>query len=79
MNWQQLIKTARERLGETQEEFAARFAVSPNTVSRWESGTYKVSLEAVDWIFKHYLNQQILTCPTCHGKGLIEQLTEAES
>lgn len=32
----EMIKTARERLGETQAQFAKRFRVNQATVSRWE-------------------------------------------
>jgi DNA-binding transcriptional regulator YiaG len=31
------IKTARERLGETQAQFGARFGVDQSTVHRWET------------------------------------------
>jgi DNA-binding transcriptional regulator YiaG len=31
------IKKARERLGETQEEFSRRFGVDQSTVHRWET------------------------------------------
>jgi DNA-binding transcriptional regulator YiaG len=38
INWPKLIKDARLNLGETQERFAKRFAVTTNTVSRWGNG-----------------------------------------
>ena len=31
------IKTARERLGESQDEFARRFGVDQSVISRWET------------------------------------------
>jgi putative transcriptional regulator len=37
------IRLIRERLGKTQEQFAAYLGVTVATVSRWETGDYKPS------------------------------------
>lgn len=76
MNWPHMIKTARNRLGETQEQFAKRFAVAPNTVSRWESGTYEVSLAAVEWLLQYSVMSEMKVCPRCGGVGIVNELTE---
>ena len=33
-----ILRKARKRLGESQEEFATRFGVNQSTVNRWENG-----------------------------------------
>jgi transcriptional regulator with XRE-family HTH domain len=71
-NWPKVIREAREFHGESQAEFAKRFKVSTNTVSRWETGTYKPSLVVIDWILDEKLFGAIKTCPTCGGKGSIK-------
>lgn len=76
MNWGEMIKTARLRLGESQEKFAKRFAVATNTVSRWETGSYDVSLEAVEWLLEYSTKQQIRICPRCGGKGIVNEPEE---
>ncbi|MFI2837579.1 helix-turn-helix domain-containing protein [Mycolicibacterium sp. PDY-3] len=79
MNWPLLIKQTRERLGETQEQFAKRFAVTTNTVSRWETGTYQVSLDAVDWLLQYAESREVKCCPRCGGKGIVlEESQEAD-
>lgn len=48
--WGHNLRLARRRLNESQEVFAKRFGVSTNTVSRWETGTYRVSPEVMWWL-----------------------------
>lgn len=80
MNWAKMIRDARTRLGESQEVFARRFGVATNTVSRWETGTYDVSLAAVEWLLTYSEMKEIKTCPLCGGCGLVQQPTkEADS
>ena len=80
LDWPNMIKAARQNLCETQEEFAKRFDVSTNTISRWETGEYKVSLAAAEWLFRHAIELDIRICPRCGGRGLvcepIENLTK---
>jgi DNA-binding transcriptional regulator YiaG len=50
LGWQ--IKAARQRLGENQTEFAARFGVDQSTIARWERrgvdrGPAKVAMETL--------------------------------
>lgn len=52
MNFPQLIKSARKTLGETQEQFAARFSTQANTVSRWETGSYQAPYEVLEFALK---------------------------
>jgi transcriptional regulator with XRE-family HTH domain len=73
MNWPELIRTARLRLGESQVQFAKRFAVAPNTVSRWENGTYEVSLAAVEWLLTYSMGVTITICPKCKGIGITKK------
>jgi transcriptional regulator with XRE-family HTH domain len=77
INWPKLIKDARQALGETQEQFAKRFAVATNTVSRWETGAYEVSLDAVEWLMNYSMSNTIRSCPRCGGKGIINETLEA--
>ena len=70
-NWPEMIKQARTRLGETQEKFAKRFAVATNTVSRWETGTYDVSIEAIEWLMEYSLMKEMRVCPRCGGCGVV--------
>jgi transcriptional regulator with XRE-family HTH domain len=79
INWPKLIKDARLNLGETQERFAKRFAVTTNTVSRWETGTYQISLDAVEWLLEYSTSSAIRSCPRCGGKGIINEPQEASS
>jgi transcriptional regulator with XRE-family HTH domain len=72
-NWPKMIKIARERLGETQTKFAQRFAVTPNTVSRWETGTYSLSVEAIEWLLRYSKQEFCKVCPRCNGIGLISE------
>lgn len=37
-DWGELVRTARNRLGLTQEQFAARLGVTFASVNRWENG-----------------------------------------
>lgn len=49
----QIIKETRERVGESQAQFAARFGVNQSTVHRWEAegppstGTARIVIEQV--------------------------------
>lgn len=70
-NWSALLKTTRLKLGESQEQFAHRFMVTTNTVSRWETGTYALSLEAIEWVMDYVLRQEVKVCPRCGGKGIV--------
>jgi transcriptional regulator with XRE-family HTH domain len=70
MDWPALIKAARLRLGETQTQFAKGFGVAPNTVSRWETGAYEVSLEAINWLLES-MDKKPMLCPRCAGTGLV--------
>lgn len=70
MDWPALIKAARLRLGETQAQFAKRFGVATNTVSRWETGAYDISLEAIDWLLES-MSMKPALCPRCAGTGLV--------
>lgn len=47
-----LIKSVRKALGETQAEFARRFASHANTVSRWESGKYQAPYEVISFVLR---------------------------
>lgn len=79
MDWPKLIKHARLRLGENQTQFAKRFAVNPNTVCRWEVGSNKLSLEAVEWLLDYSFGKEMSVCPTCGGNGLIVAITGGQS
>lgn len=76
INWAKLVKDARLNLGETQERFAKRFAVATNTVSRWETGAYEISLDAVEWLLNYSMSNAIRSCPRCGGKGIINEPVE---
>lgn len=58
MNFPEIIKAARESLGETQLEFAKRFNTHANTVSRWESGQYQAPYEVLDFVLGDSLKPQ---------------------
>jgi transcriptional regulator with XRE-family HTH domain len=73
MDWPRIVKTARLSLNETQEKFAARFGVSTNTVSRWETGIYSVPLDVVDWLLRDTKDIDFRVCPRCAGRGLIRE------
>lgn len=78
-NWPGMIKNARTRLGETQEKFAKRFAVAPNTVSRWETGTYDVSIDVIEWLLEYTLMKDVKVCPRCGGCGVVSETTDEPS
>ncbi len=69
MKIKNLIKTTRERHGETQTEFAKRFSTTANTISRWETGAYDVP----NWVIELLLSnsEKRITCPKCQGVGEI--------
>ena len=46
-DFSQLVRSLREKLGLTQEKFAARIGVTFPTINRWENGKVKPSLLAV--------------------------------
>jgi transcriptional regulator with XRE-family HTH domain len=53
----QKIRELRERFGGTglsQEQLAEKIGVTPNTVSRWETTTYKPKLEDLDKLAKFF-------------------------
>jgi len=53
----QKIKELRSNFGNTgisQEELAERLGVTPNTVSRWETATYKPKLQDLDKLAKFF-------------------------
>lgn len=49
-DWPRLIFEARERLGETQEEFGKRFGVVASAVSLWENGLREAPYEVTWWL-----------------------------
>lgn len=73
MNWPELIKQARLSLGENQTQFAKRFNVATNTVSRWETGAYEISLAAVEWLIANKFMREIRICPRCGGRGIVNE------
>lgn len=50
----QKIKELRESADLTQTALAKKLDVAPNTVSRWENGTYKPSLEDLDELARFF-------------------------
>ena len=44
----QKIQSFRSQHGMTQEELAGKIDVTPNTISRWETATYKVQIENLE-------------------------------
>lgn len=48
--WGELIRTARENLGESQAQFGARFNVTYVAVSLWETGKRDVPGEVTWWL-----------------------------
>jgi transcriptional regulator with XRE-family HTH domain len=48
------IRELRQKAGESQEELAAALKVAANTISRWETATYKPSLEDLDKLARHF-------------------------
>ena len=64
-----LIKTTRERYGETQVEFAKRFNTTANTISRWETGMYEVPNKVIELILSD--SEKEVVCPRCQGRGKI--------
>lgn len=75
-DWPEMVKTARIKLGETQEKFAHRFAVATNTVSRWETGTYDVPIEVVEWLLYYTEMRDLKVCPRCAGCGVVSESTD---
>ena len=68
--WIVLLRQVRKRLGESQVQFASRFGVATNTVSRWETGAYDIPAEVVWWLCQQ---EQIVptVCQNCRGTGVI--------
>lgn len=50
----QRIRELREEAGLSQSALAAEFGKAPNTVSRWETGTYKVTPEDLDQLARRF-------------------------
>jgi transcriptional regulator with XRE-family HTH domain len=73
-DWAGALKTARLKLGESQEIFARRFMVTTNTVSRWETGDYRLSIEALEWVMDYALKREVRVCPRCAGKGVVNEI-----
>jgi len=70
MDFPNLIKTTRESLGETQAEFAKRFASHANTVSRWESGQYQAPYVVIAFVVDNA--PVFVSCSHCEGTGRIK-------
>ena len=64
MNIAMVIKTKRESLHETLEEFGNRFGVDKALVSNWEAGRRKPKMEVIDFVL------DLAVCPTCNGRGV---------
>ena len=60
MTYSKKIKSARERLLLTQEEFAAKLGVNSVTVCRWETGKCEPTLKAKR-LFRDFCAEQGLT------------------
>lgn len=69
------IKKARLKLGESQTQFASRFGVATNSISRYETGTYEAPYEILLWCLMetHQLQDDIPTSIQ-HANLAIEQL-----
>lgn len=50
----QKIRELREGLGLSQSELGAKLEVAANTISRWETGTYKVTPEDLDKLARFF-------------------------
>lgn len=48
------IKELRQAAGSSQEELAKALGIAANTVSRWETGTYKPGIEDLDALARHF-------------------------
>lgn len=64
----QIVADSRMLLSKTQARFAKRFRVHPNTVSRWETGTYDVPSKVILALLEQF---ETLKCPRCNGRGVI--------
>jgi transcriptional regulator with XRE-family HTH domain len=53
------IKAAREEAGLSQETLAKELKVAANTISRWETATYKPRIEDLERL-AHFLKRQLL-------------------
>jgi transcriptional regulator with XRE-family HTH domain len=62
-----IIREVRKSLGETQEQFAARFKSHANTVSRWESGNYQAPYAVLSFVLRRKFGK--VKCPLCNGTG----------
>jgi hypothetical protein len=79
MNFPLLIKQTRIALGETQAEFAERFATQANTVSRWESGQYQASYECLSFVVGYARDLVWSACPHCKGTGRVKSTLGKEA
>jgi DNA-binding transcriptional regulator YiaG len=79
MNFPLLIKQTRIALGETQAEFAERFATQANTVSRWESGQYQASYECLSFVVGYARDLVWSACPHCNGTGRVKSTLGKEA
>ena len=59
LNFPELIKSARLKLGETQAEFGKRFGVSHASVSQWETGVSQASYKVISFVVANYLLYEI--------------------
>lgn len=48
------IKSLRRAAGQSQQDLASALKVVTNTVSRWETGTYKPGIEDLDALARHF-------------------------
>lgn len=65
MELNERIASIRTALGETQDEFGARFGVSRKSVIRWERATLTIKYpkRLVEWLVTLHI------CETCNGTG----------
>lgn len=73
-NWSHLLKQYREAAGATQAQMAEQFNTHPNTVSRWENGTYEIP-NAVTWQLASFFFGSI---PDIKLRDAINYLSELE-
>jgi putative transcriptional regulator len=66
-DWGDLVRTARTRLGATQEQFAARLGVTFASVNRWENGHVTPSRLALRQI------QDLLRSMAADGEDLLQK------
>ena len=73
LEFPEMIKRVRKKLGEDGTTFGKRFKASKSMVSRWENGNREAPYKVIYFCTKYYNNRVFQICPHCDGKGILEK------